>query len=238
MHINSLGATSLWPAACGRQLNNKFCEGPWSNMFNHGIPISYLVGQLTISSHMFVCEIHDCKFPFWWVQPQYILIFLVNFLPLKTQFHCSCHNFILFNGMITTMLQTPWVRASELGRYKGKMTHLPLKRDYHLPISYMYPVFFKFFTIPWPIYHQTCTVKLGATHIQKLRWFSPSQRLSPPSSWQRWDPHHDPLGSPHRGSHREPHLTITAMGLNQREVFTPKLAQHMLFKREYTCVYI
>lgn len=98
-------------------------------------------------------------------------------------------------------------------------------------ISYMYPVFFKFFTIPWPIYHQTCTVKLGATHIQKLRWFSPPQRLSPPSSWQRWDPHHDPLDSPHRGSHREPHLTTTAMGLNQREVFTPKLAQHTLFKR-------
>jgi hypothetical protein len=28
------------------------------------------------------------------------------------------------------------------------------------------------------------------------------------------------------------------MALNQREVFTPKLAQHMLFKREYTCIYI
>ena len=176
MHINSLGATSLWPAACGRQLNNKFCEGPWSNMFNHGIPISYLVGQLTISSHMFVCEIHDCKFPFWWVQPQYILIFLVNFLPLKTQFHCSCHNFILFNGMIATMLQTPWVRASELGRYKGKMTHLPLKRDYHLPI---YPICTQSFSSFSPS-HDPFTIKHVPSNLEQpiYRSCADSLRLS------------------------------------------------------------
>lgn len=129
-------------------------------MFNRVIPTSYLVGQLTISSHMFFGEIHDCKSLFWWVKSQYILIFLVNFIPLKTQFYCSCHNFILFNGMITTMLQTSWVPVSELGRYKGKWPIYPSKGTiiylYILYVPRLFQVFHHPMTnLPSNMYRQT-----------------------------------------------------------------------------------
>ena len=67
-----------------------------------------------------------------------------------------------------------------------------------------------------------------------------SMFLSPPSSWQRWDPHHDPLGS--RGSRGSPHLKKQWVYFRGRD--SPKNQQnddvyiHIVMMSKYIYIYI